>query len=185
MTYLQSSMGQYKLDLVKGNRNDVVDYVGIIDSSITIANGVAQGFVTGAVASLSGSNTILPGLVAASSMPFWIWAGFDPNSSPDVERDPGMPYSGQARVTLWTWKIAGEMSSTFFDTTQTYTPGEALTANRNAATTPAKQGLIIPASTNNPVIGYVSPRGVQTSADGWLTIFFYPAWVPGTVLANE
>jgi hypothetical protein len=180
MTYLQSSFGQYKLDLAKGNRNDVVDYVGIMDATATFANN----FVTGIVCSVQNStHTVVPGQVAVTDMPFWLWAGLDPSSAPDVTRTRGMPYSGAARCTLWGYKTAGEFSTTAF-IAGSYPIGTPLAAIKNGATTPAKQGLMQPAASTDTVVGYVSPRGVATSADGWSTLWFYPAFIIGSTLPN-
>jgi hypothetical protein len=166
---------------VKGSRNDIVDYVGILDSSATLATGL----ITGRVCSIdSTSGLVKTGLLTATSQPFWCWAGLDVNSSPDVERDPGMPYSGQARVTLWSYKVAGEMSTTEF-VSGTYHPGAPLSAYQHAPTTASNAGLMLVANgTTDVVIGYVSPRGVQTSADGYSTLYFYPDFVPGSTIPN-
>jgi hypothetical protein len=172
-------MGSHKLDLVKGSRNDIVDYVGILDATATLANGA----ITGRVCSLNSSGLLVPGLVAVTSLPFWLWAGTDANSSPDTERDRGMPYAGSSRATTWTFKVAGEMSTTEF-VAGVYTPGTALSAIQNAATTPAKQGLMQAAISTDTIVGYVSPRGVAVSADGYSTLYFYPAFVKGTTIPN-
>ena len=61
-----------------------------------------------------------------------------------------------------------------------YVPGQRLTCVRAAA---VNAGMIRPiAATTDLVVGIVAPAGLYTSPDGYPTLAFYPAFIPGTTV---
>lgn len=173
-------MGAHKLEVLKGDRNSIVDETGILAATAN-ANGAV---VAGRVMTHDGSGNLVPGL-ALSKMPFFAWSGLDANNYPDVQRDRGMPYNGAARFGVIAWKAAVELSTTEFDSSLTYNIGDPLTALSTAATDLSTAGRLrtLNASTD-VVVGYVSPRGKYTGPDGYATLAFYPTYVKGTTLAT-
>ncbi len=181
MTGIPTSMGAHKLELVKGDRNSIVDYVGILDAT---EGTLAKGAIAGRVFSVL-SGKLVPGLAAATSVPYYSWSGLDSGNLPDVTRDRGMPYNAVVRWLVWGYKTAGEMSTTEF-ATDTYVEGEPLTAVKDDATDQAQRGIIRHQNAvTDTVVGYVSPRGVVTSPDGYSTLYFYPDFVVGSTQANS
>lgn len=177
MTIL-TSMGAHKLEVLKGSRNDIVDYTGVLD---TTAASVAAA-IAGRVMSLTAGGLLVSGL-AVAKIPYFAWSGTDSNNAPDVTRDRGMPYSGQVRFGTISAFAAVELSTTEF-VAGTYTPGDPLTALSTTATTQADRGLLKVATVaTDPIVGYVSATGKYTSPDGYSTLAFYPKYVPGTTIS--
>ncbi len=175
-------MGLHKLEVLKGDRNTIVDETGILDAGD--ADVVAAAFA-GRVMTHTAGGLLTPGL-AAHKMPFFAWSGTDLNNSPDVTRDRGMPYAGEPRFGVISWKAAVELSTTECDD-DTYAIGDALTALSvpASATTPTEAGLIGKTKmATDVIVGYVSPRGLYTGPDGYPTLAFYPHWVDGTTVNN-
>ncbi len=174
---IPTSMGAHKLEVLKGDRNSIVDETGILDVHANDDLAV----IAGRVMSHTSGGLLVPGL-AAHKMPFYAWSGLDSNNSPDVQRDRGMPYAGAARFGVIAWKAAVELSTTEFKS-GTYSIGDALSAMSVVATDPAHAGLLTAANgTTDVIVGYVSPRGKYTGPDGYSTLAFYPAFVDGTTV---
>lgn len=177
---IPSSMGSHLLGILKGKRDDLVDYTGILAATAN-ANGAV---VAGRVMTLNSSQLLIPGL-ALGKLPFYAWSGLDANNAPDVLRTRGMPYSGAVPFGTYSYKCAAELTTTEIDPAQAsaYLPGVALTALSTAATTLANAGWLVPvAASTDVVVGYVSPAGLFTSADGYATLGFYPDYVKGTTV---
>jgi hypothetical protein len=78
--------------------------------------------------------------------------------------------------------MAGELSTTEFDTTASYPVGAALTALSATGAAAGLKGRIKPATGNNLIIGHVAPAGVYVGPEGYSTLAFSPAFVvPGSV----
>ena len=175
---IPTSMGSHILGILKGKRDDLVDYTGILNATAN-ANGAV---VAGRVMTLDGSGLLVPGL-ALGTLPFYAWSGLDANNAPDVLRTRGMPYSGAVPFGTYSYKCAAELTTTEFDSTLSYPPGTALTALSTAATTLANAGMLRPvAASTDVVVGYVSPAGKFTGVDGYPTLAFYPDYVKGTTV---
>jgi hypothetical protein len=171
-------MGAHKLEVLKGDRNSIVDETGILDSHANDNLAV----VAGRVMTHTAGGLLTPGL-ATAKLPFYAWSGLDLNNSPDVDRTRGMPYAGAARFGVIASKAAVELSTTEFDSADSYVIGAPLTALSTAATALADAGKLcnVNASTD-VVVGYVSPRGKYTGPDGYATLAFYPAYVAGSTV---
>jgi hypothetical protein len=186
-------MSAYKLDIRKGDRNDVIDWTGILPNGVTINAGM--------VCSIDpSSGNLRAGLVAADGQnqcPLFAWNGVDINNYPDVRRDGSlsgslnaqtrsnvsggggyaMPYAGQARFGTIAWRSAVELSTTAVNTAAGqlagYVVGAPLTT---VATGNAGAGTLQPLQTaaTDLIIGRVAPQGLYTSPDGYATLAFYP-----------
>ncbi len=175
---IQTSMGAHKLEVAKGDRNFVVDHTAPLD--VTDPVNVAAA-VAGRVMTLTASGTFVAG-VDVGLMPFYAVSGTDINNYPDVQRDRGMPYAGEARFGCISWRSPNELTSTeMID--DTYVVGDPLTAKAINSSDPTEAGLLcnLNASTDL-IVGYVAPRGLYVGPDGYNTLAFYPAYVPGTTV---
>jgi hypothetical protein len=196
-------MGANKLEIRKGNRNDVLDYTGILVAGASIPAGV--------VCTLNSSGLLIAGAVAgASPSVFFAWSGTDINNSPDVTRvgalsgalnaqtrdsvaalgvgGIAMPYAGAARFGTISVFAAVELGTTAFKTSVTYTPGTLLTC---VAATQTNAGYLKPVvAATDLIVGVVAPAGLYTSPDGYATLAFYPDfrvpadWTTTTVPAS-
>lgn len=174
---IQTSMGAHKLEVIKGDRNSIVDHTGILSSNaLAIAAAVA-----GRVMTLTSGGVLEPGL-ALGRQPLFAWSGTDINNAPDVTRDRGMPYAGAPRFGCIVWKAAVELGTTEFVADVGLVPGAALTALANNATAAADRGKLRLAVAGDVIVGYVSPTGTYTSPDGYATLAFYPHFVDGTTI---
>jgi hypothetical protein len=170
-------MGAHKLEVLKGDRNSIVDHTGILDSDpLAVAAAVA-----GRVMSITSGGKLEPGLDVGRT-PLYAWSGTDLNNYPDVTRDRGMPYAGEPRFGCISWKAAAELSSTEFVDDAGLVPDAPLTCLSNAATADADRGKLCLAGATDVIVGYVSPRGKYTGPDGYATLAFYPAYVAGTTV---
>ena len=145
--------------------------------------------------------------------PSFAWSGLDPNNYPDTQRtryngnarDRGMPGYLDLAQNPWSapgfngiptqstevmggfatigYNLAGELASTAFVGSYTYTPGAALTAVSATAVVESDRGLIrTVAATTDVIIGYVAPAGRFTGPNGYDLLAFTPAYVPGTTV---
>ncbi len=91
---LQSSMGNFKLDVRFGDRNSLPYYVGTLDRALLARADVGSIMHAGKVVTLRDSNRgITPGITSdtAVPMPYYALSGMDINNYPDVQRNRGMP----------------------------------------------------------------------------------------------
>jgi hypothetical protein len=147
-----------------------------------------------------------------SQVPFYAWSGYDTNNYPDVYRTTGMPNVGELPVGglgapgspgFWGVPVASgpgstadvfatiqhiaaaELSTTEFDTTASYVPGQALTCVSTAATGADKlnRGKLRPLeNATDIVVARVAPAGSFTNAAGYPCLAFTPAYVVGTTI---
>lgn len=170
---LATSMGSNILYIRKGDRNNPIDYTGILEAGVSAVAGIAM--------SLNGGGRLVPG-ITASGLVFFAMSGTDENNYPDVRRDRGMPYAGQPRFGTISALMNAELTTTGFDSNASYTVGMALTAVSAAAATAAERGIIRPvAAATDIVIGYVSAAAVE-SEKGYPVLSFYTAFRPGTTV---
>ena len=88
---LQSSMGQFKLDVRYGDRNTIPYYNGALDSGLLGRANVDREATAGKVYTLATNGALTVGLTDEGIVPYFGWSGLDENNSPDVERNRGMP----------------------------------------------------------------------------------------------
>lgn len=186
---IPTSMGGKKLEVRKGDRNTLVDFTGQLGSGVLID--------AGSVCSINPlTGKLRAGLDAADALnqlPLFAWSGTDVNNAPDVVRDGllsgalnaqtrsnitggngyAMPYAGEARFGTIAGKSAVELSTTAFDSSKSYAPGQPLTC---VATGNANAGVIRDLATpaTDIIIGRVAPAGKFTGPDGYATLAFYP-----------
>lgn len=175
---IKTSMGRNKLEVRKGNRNDLLDYTApLLD---TADNKLAS--VAGRCMTLNPTTGKLEAGLALNRLVFFAWSGTDLNNREDVTRDRGMPYAGEARFGTIGVKSAVELSTTEFVDNVGLTPGALLTALSTAATVAADRGKLKLAAAGEVIVGIVSPVGVYESPDGYATLGFYPHLVAGTTV---
>jgi hypothetical protein len=164
------------------------------------------GLLTPGILATAGAN--------GGTMPLFGLSGLDANNYPDVQRDRGMPSFGNKPnpapggnggtgfpfhgVPLSTGPVgsfatirhnmAGELSTTEFDTAAAYVVGEPLTAV--AATAPGAatvlSGKLRPLNAaTDTIVGYVAPAGKFTGPEGYSVLAFIPAFVQGTTVAAD
>lgn len=144
-----------------------------------------------------------------SAVPLYAFSGLDVNNFPASRRargqtaffqpaapwntgaNAGNPFAGQQFPTTGiagpfgciSHQFAGELATSTFDTTATYTPGLALTALATTATDQTLRGRIRPVSaTTDVIVGYVAPAGRYAGPYGYDMLAFIPAYVPGTTV---
>lgn len=88
---LQSSMGQFKLDVRYGDRNTLPYYNGVLDSGLLGRTGVATEATAGKVYTLATNGALTVGLTSQGQVPYFGWSGLDANNYPDSLRNRGMP----------------------------------------------------------------------------------------------
>jgi len=93
---LQSSMGQYKLDVRYGDRNSLPYYNGILNSALLTDTDIVASITAGRVMSLTTGRLLVPGILTAAGanggpIPYYAWSGLDINNYPDISRTRGMP----------------------------------------------------------------------------------------------
>ncbi len=180
---IPTSMGAHKLEVLKGDRNSILDDTIILKDD----QGVDTGMVAGRVCSIV-SGKLVAGLTL-HALAYFAWSGLDSNNAPDVTRDRGMPYSGQVRFGVISGKAACELSSTEvgegLDETD-YTPGTLLTGLIAGATDATLSGLIVPVQAGtDQVVGIVSSRSWYMGPDGYATVAFYPHHVDGSTTLDS
>ena len=180
---IPTSMGIHKLEVSKGDRNSLVDWTATLDQTdpVNVADSCA-----GRVMTLNSSGNFVPG-VTVGAMPYYAWSGTDINNYPDVERDRGMADAGTPQFVCISWRSACQLTTTEIDQSSgvvaALLPGVALTAKAPTAATSSSRGLFTTQKAGTDlVVGYVGPRGVYTSPDGYQTLDFYPAFVPGSTV---
>lgn len=112
-------------------------------------------------------------------------SGFPFHGVPTVGNSAATPVGSFATITH---RFAGELSTTEFDTSATYTVGQPLTCVSAAATGTQKRnrGKIRPlAASTDTIIGYVAPAGKFIGPEGYWTLAFYPAFVKGTTVPTS
>lgn len=180
---IQTSMGTSKLELRKGSREFIVDATATLDSA-AITNAYSD-TKAGRVYTFTAGGKLEPG-IAVGRLPFYGLSGLDVANAPDVQRDRGMPLSGVPQFAVVAFNAAVELSTTEFDSAQTYAPGDLLTAYSNTGTT-GRRGKMITrtlggTAATDPVVGIVAPAGKYTSPDGYATLAFYPHYLVGTTV---
>lgn len=173
---INTSMGAHKLEVRKGDRNHILDFTAPMNEA-TKADAWA-----GRCVHLATDGTLVAGL-ALGKLAYFAWSGTDENNSPDVTRDRGMPYAGEARFGSISVHAACELSTTEFVANAGLIPGAKLTALSNTAALGLKGKLKLAGATD-VVVGVVAPLGVYTSPDGYASLAFYPCWVDGTSVPN-
>jgi hypothetical protein len=180
---IPTSMGLHKLEVAKGDRNSVVDWTATLDQTdpVSVAASMA-----GRVMTLNSSGNFVAG-VAIGKMPFYAWSGTDINNYPDVERDRGMANAGTPQFVCISWRSPNELTTTEIDPAggiaAALLPGVALTAKAITCATPSQRGMFTTQKAGTDLlVGYVGPRGVYTGPDGYSTLSFYPAYVPGSTV---
>jgi len=88
---LQSSMGQFKLDVRYGDRNTLPYYNGALDSGLIGRVNVADEATAGKVYTIATNGSLTVGITNQGQVPYYGWSGLDVNNAPDVQRDRGMP----------------------------------------------------------------------------------------------
>ena len=181
---IPTSMGLHQLTVAKGDRNSIVDHTATLDQ-IDPVNVAAS--MAGRVMSLNSSGHFVPGVVIGA-MPFYAWSGTDPNNYPDVERDRGMANAGTPQFVCITWRAACELASTEIDPAGGIAaalgiPGTPITAKATTCATATERGMLTTQKAGTDlIVGYTSPAGLYTSPDGYPTLGFYPAYVPGSTV---
>ncbi len=180
---IPTSMGAHKLEVLKGDRNSILDDTIILDDGESADTGV----IAGRVCSIVGGKLV--GGLTLHGLAYFAWSGLDSNNAPDVTRDRGMPYSGQVRFGVICGLAACELSSTEVDPgldDSDFVPGAVLTAVKAGAVDATKSGLLtlVQAGTDQ-VCGIVSSRGFYTSPDGYDTVAFYPHHVDGSTVIDS
>lgn len=179
---IPTSMGLHKLELSKGNRNDIVDWSAPLDQTDPLSVAAAY---AGRVMTLNSSGNFIAGVVIGA-MPFYAWSGTDINNYPDVERDRGMANAGTPAFVCWSWRAAAAMTTTEIAPDIIASPpaiGTALTAKATTCSTASQRGMFtLTKAGSNLVVAYVGPRGLYVGPDGYNTLEFYPAYVPGTTV---
>ncbi len=236
---LQSSMGQFKLDVRQGDRNSLPYYNGALDTALLGRADVATIATAGKVYTIATNRALTAGITSQGVVPYFGWSGLDVNNAPDSQRTRGMPgyldkpadvgsyegiggpgapgFPGIANRAIGA-NIAGgfatiqhiaaaELSTTAFALDQTdnafraligltgvviaaYAPGTALTCiatgQGGVATDQAPAvGLLCPVqAATDFIVGYVAPAGVYLGPEGYATLAFTPAFVPGTTVVG-
>lgn len=88
---LQSSMGQFKLDVRYGDRNTLPYYNGALDSALLGRANVDDEATAGKVYTIATNGSLTVGLTDEGQVPYFGWSGLDENNAPDTQRDRGMP----------------------------------------------------------------------------------------------
>ena len=88
---LQSSMGQFKLDVRQGDRNTLPYYNGALDSALLGRTGVATEATAGKVYTLTTAGALTVGISSQGAIPYFGWSGMDVNNYADTMRTRGMP----------------------------------------------------------------------------------------------
>lgn len=222
---LQTSMGQYKLDVRYGDRNSLPYYNGILDGSLLSDTDILAAITAGRVYSLTSANKLVPGILATLAagggpVPLYGWSGLDANNYPDTQRDRGMPgfrdkpaggVGGPQSPGFYGIPVtndlvggfatiqhvaAAELSTTQFDQSSgaTYAVGAPLTAIAADAAGAGGvtgvegktvRGLLRPIeNATDVVVGYVAPAASFAGPEGYQTLAFLPAYVPGTTVPD-
>lgn len=176
---IKTSMGAHKLEVRKGDRNSIIDLTApLLNTADNLAAAVAGRCVT-----LNPNTGKLEAGLALGRLVFFAWSGTDVNNYPDVQRDRGMPYAGEARFGTISVHAAVELSTTEFVDDANLKPGALLTALSTAAVT-ADRGKLKLAAAGNVVVGLVAPAGKHVSPDGYDTLAFYPHLITGTTVVD-
>lgn len=204
---IQSSMGQYKLDVRYGDRNSLPYYNGVLLSTLLADADALAAVTAGRVFSLTTGGFLVPGILTTAGatggvVPLYSWSGMDENNYPDVKRDRGMPsFNGTAGSPFYGIPAgagsvggfvciqhiaAAELSTTQFDTAATYTPGMALTCViASASADKTIRGVLRPREQiSDTIVGYVAAAGKFTGPEGYSTLAFTPAFVAGTTVPD-
>jgi len=88
---LQSSMGQFKLDVRYGDRNTLPYYNGTLASTLLGRTSVATEATAGKVYTITTAGDLTVGITDQGQVPYFGWSGMDANNYPDVQRNRGMP----------------------------------------------------------------------------------------------
>ncbi|NDD52770.1 hypothetical protein EBZ39_02630 [bacterium] len=170
---------EHGLDVKKGWFDMAsLDYSAKLDPSISFA------LPRGRVVFVNSTGFFVPGVHKTNVAIFLL------NGSTDADvSNPGTTASGRFmhQAIAPTGKLSGlvatggyEIASTEFDSTQTYAPGDLLTATRTA-TPAATDGVLTNASVTQyvrPVVGVVSSGSVRNH-NNVLSLSFWTVWLPG------
>lgn len=174
---LATSMGTNLLYAIKGDSNqDNLDYTASLDSSVTTTDGF-----TGRGVCLSSDKWVM-GLSAATSIPYFLYAGLDANNAPDVLRSRGMAYSGAGKAVAWSVFSPLEILTTGFRAADTFTVGVPLTVSAAASAAGSKGLICTLGAATDTVIGYVGPKGKFTNEHGYDVVHIQLNYVRGTTL---
>lgn len=93
---LQSSMGQHKLDVRRGDRNTLPYYNGVLLATLLTDVDVVAAICAGRVYSVASGGALVPGITptlgaTGGPIPHYGWSGLDDNNYPDSQRSRGMP----------------------------------------------------------------------------------------------
>ncbi len=149
---------------------------GTITATATVVNGVVTAITIGTNTAVYTAGTVvvatLTGGSNLSSGPF-PFQGVPVNNT-------GIPAGPFATIQH---KMAGELSTTEFNTAAAYAPGAALTAVRAyaAGSGTGLSGKLRPVAAGTDIIvGYVAPAGSFMGVEGYPVLAFTPAFVPGS-----
>ena len=182
------------------------DVVAAITAGRAFSLTTGQKLVPGIVA-VAGAN--------GGPIPLFSWSGLDINNYPDSSRERGMPgyydlpAGGSPFYGIPTSAgivggfaciqhiAAAELSTTQFDTSAgtSYVPGQALTAVAATATgtggvtgtlNKTVRGILRPVElATDVIVGYVAPAAKFVGPEGYDTLAFTPAFVPGTTAPDS